>query len=75
MNENIFQERQLFFIIPNQRQVINIHNEKCILIDDEKEIQIVINSTSFESMGLQEGIKTKIPCPWSLIQPRECLQK
>jgi hypothetical protein len=75
MNENIFQELQSFFIIPNQQQVINVDNEKCIMTDDEKEIQIVISSTPFESMALQKGIKTRIPCLWSLLQPKDCLQK
>jgi hypothetical protein len=75
MNENIFQKLQSFFIIPNQQQVINVHNEKCIMTNDEKEIQIVINSILFASMGLQEGMKTRISCPWSLLQPKECLQK
>jgi hypothetical protein len=27
------------------------------------------------TIGLQEGITTRIPCPWSLLQPKKCLQK
>jgi phosphopantetheine adenylyltransferase len=38
VNEKILQELQSFFIIPNQQEVINVHNEKCIMTDDEKEV-------------------------------------